>query len=170
MLAVQVQIVGLLNIVEIQADFTALSLIYRYLSSYTSLQYFIMKIDQVHPSKAQLEALKQYPQDTPVVMVNIIKYKVKTEAGTETGKTAYKRYLHNVTPLIEKASAQVLWRGTVAQTVIGDESEQADVIFMVQYPSVQHFFNMIYSSEYQAVSKDRSIALEFGGLIACQTI
>ena len=61
----------------------------------------------------------------------------------------------------------MIWKGDVAHTVIGDETDQPDVIFMVQYPSVQHFLNMIVSPEYQAVGGDRSIALEYGGLIAC---
>ena len=128
-----------------------------------------MKIDQIHPTKAQVEALQSYPKDEPVVMVNIIKYKAQTAEGGESGKEAYQRYLRNVTPLIEKTGAKVIWRGKVAQTVIGDAEDQPDVIFMVQYPNVQLFFNMISSPEYKAIGGDRSIALEYGGLIACQT-
>ncbi len=128
-----------------------------------------MKVDRIHPTKEQLEALKNYPADQAITMVNIIKFRDQTEAGNESGKAAYARYISNVGPLIEKAGAKMIWRGNVAQTVIGDAEGQADVIFLVEYPSVQQFLDMINSPEYQIIGKDRSIALVYGGLIACQS-
>lgn len=38
-----------------------------------------------------------------------------------------------------------------------------------QEASVTHFLNMIAVSEYQKIVTNRSIALEYGGLIACKT-
>lgn len=128
-----------------------------------------MKVDRVHPAKEQMADLMNYPKDKPVTMVNIIKFKTRTEEGTESGKAAYQRYLKNATPFIAQAGAKVVWRGNVAQTVIGDATNQADVIFMVEYPTVQHFIDMVNSSAYQAIAGDRSIALIYGGLIACES-
>ncbi|MEM8907706.1 MAG: DUF1330 domain-containing protein [Bacteroidota bacterium] len=127
-----------------------------------------MVVNRIHPTSEQLTALMSYPPDQPITMVNILKFRAMTEAGNETGEEAYQRYLKKASPLIEKAEAQVIWRGEVAQTVIGQPTGQPDVIFIVRYPSVQHFMAMISSPEYQNISEDRSMALEYGGLIACR--
>ena len=128
-----------------------------------------MHLTQVSPTKEQLAQLMSYPQDMPVVMTNIIKFKSKTNNGNETGQEAYMRYFKNVYPLVAKAEAKVIWKGTVATTVIGDTQNEPDMIFLVEYPTVQHFLNMISNPEYQKISIDRTIALEYGGLIACKT-
>jgi hypothetical protein len=41
-------------------------------------------------------------------------------------------------------------------------------VFLVEYPTVNHFFAMVSNPEYRKIAGDRSIALEYGGLIACQ--
>jgi len=40
-----------------------------------------MKIDKTNPSPEQLAALITYPANTPLVIVNIIKYRNQTETG-----------------------------------------------------------------------------------------
>ena len=128
-----------------------------------------MIIDKVLPSQEQLLAIQNYPKGEPVVMVNIIKFKEKTEDGTESGLMAYQRYSKLVYPLLQKAGGRLLWSGQVAQTLIGDPTDQPNQIFMVEYPSTDHFLGMISSAEYQAIAKNRTIALEYGGLIACRS-
>ena len=127
-----------------------------------------MHLHHTTPTVAQLTALRNYPPDQPVVMVNIIKYQKETAEG-ESGETIYQRYLQNALPLIQKAGARLVWRGEVGQTVIGEEEGQPDAIFLVEYPSIQHFMEMISSEEYQKIAKDRGMALEYGGLMACKT-
>jgi len=129
-----------------------------------------MQLTQVKPLQEQIAELMTYPKDTPVVMVNILKFKAKTENGNETGQEAYTRYYKNVQVFIGKAKAKLIWKGVVATTVIGDSGDQPDMIFLVEYPSVKHFLGVITSTEYQKIANDRTIALEYGGLIACQTI
>ena len=126
-----------------------------------------MLSNQVSPSDTQMEKLKAYPQNTPLVMLNILKFKTKTKTN-ETGKEAYARYLKNVIPFIEKVGAKLIWKGQVHNTVIGNSDNQPDTILLVEYPSVNHFFGMVSNPEYQKIAEDRSIALEYGGLIACQ--
>jgi uncharacterized protein (DUF1330 family) len=129
-----------------------------------------MHLTQVSPTKEQIVQLMSYPQDIPVVMTNIIKFKPKTNAGNETGQEAYMRYFKNVQPLVAEAEAKVIWKGTVAMTVIGDSNDTPHMIFLVEYPTVQHFLKMITNPEYQKITVDRTIALEYGGLIACKTL
>jgi len=127
-----------------------------------------MQLNQVQPSQEQLAELMAYPKDTPVVMVNIIKFKGITDSN-ETGQEAYARYYKNVLPFVANSNAKLIWKGVVASTVIGDSKDQPDMIFLVEYPSVNDFLGMVSNSEYQKIANDRTIALEYGGLIACKT-
>jgi len=129
-----------------------------------------MKLDQVTPAPEQIAALLAYPKDQPVVMVNIVKFKASAEGGNESGAEAYARYGQNVQPLLKKAGGKILWQGAVASTVIGDSEGQPDLIFLVEYPSVSNFLEMTGSPEYQKIGRDRTIALEYGGLLACNTV
>lgn len=128
-----------------------------------------MQLTQVSPTKEQIAQLMVYPKDTPIVMTNIIKFKSITNNGNETGQEAYMRYFKNVQPFVAKAEAKVIWKGNVEMTVIGDSNDVPHMIFLVEYPTAQHFLTMILDPEYQKISIDRTMALEYGGLIACKT-
>ncbi|HAS39584.1 MAG TPA: DUF1330 domain-containing protein [Microscillaceae bacterium] len=127
--------------------------------------------NQIVATGEQIKKLAQdYPKNTPVVMVNILKFKTKTDKGDESGQAAYMRYSQNVAPLLAKAGGQVLWSGQVNTTIIGDTEDQPDMILVVEYPSIQNFLAMVTSPEYQAVKEDREIALEYGGLLASSSL
>jgi len=126
-----------------------------------------MLTNQIHPTPEQLAQLQTYPKNTPVVMVNILKFKAKTETG-ETGQEAYARYFKNAGPFVAKSGAKLVWKGRVHNSLIGNADNQPQVIFLVEYPSVDHFLAMAGNPEYQKIATDRSMALEYGGLIACQ--
>lgn len=125
--------------------------------------------NQIHPTKEQFRNMvANYPKDTPVTMINILKFRGLTEAGNETGAEAYARYGQNALTFMKKHSAKLLWRGKLNSTLIGDAEDQAHVILLVQYPTLQHFIDMTSNPEYVKISKDRTIALEYGGLWACE--
>jgi len=127
--------------------------------------------NQVIPSKEEFaKFIKNYPSNTPITMVNILKFKGKSGRGEETGKQAYLKYSKNMQPLMEAAKAKVLWMGNMTQTLIGDYETQPDMIIIVSYPSKENFIAMTTTPEYEEVSKDRKVALEYGGLIASTTI
>lgn len=127
-----------------------------------------MLTHQINPTPEQLAQLQSYPKNTPVTMLNILKFKAKTNSG-ETGKEAYARYFKNAGPFVAKAGAKLIWKGQVHTTLIGNLDNQPDVVFLVEYPSVDHFFAMVTNPDYQKIASDRSLALEYGGLIACQS-
>ena len=129
-----------------------------------------MHLTQIKPNPNQIEQLGSYPKNTPLTMVNIIKFKGQTDAGNETGQEAYTRYFKNAQPFVIASKAKLIWKGIVTTTLIGDSDNQPDMIFIVEYPSVDHFFKMIGNPAYQKIANDRNIALEYGGLIACQTL
>ena len=125
---------------------------------------------KIHPDREAIAAvLKNHPQDRPVVMLNILKYRDMAMTGTESGAEAYNRYSQNAMPHLKKAGARILYKGKAIQVLAGDHDNAPHEILLVQYPSVQHFLDMAMSDEYVKISHDRTIALEFGGLIACDT-
>ena len=127
--------------------------------------------DQVVPQREDFFAfMNDYPADTPVAMINILKFKDKSGNGDETGQQAYLRYSKNMEPLLAKAQGKIIWMGNVNQTVIGDTSDQPHMVLIVEYPSKQHFIDMSTSAEYKVIGQDREIALEYGGLLASSTI
>lgn len=127
-----------------------------------------MLTNQIHPTELQIAQLKSYPKNTPIVMLNILKFKVHTITN-ETGREVYERYFKNVAPFVKDARARLIWKGNVHTSLIGNMENQPQLVFLVEYPSIDHFFAMISDPAYQKVAADRSIALEYGGLIACQT-
>jgi len=128
-----------------------------------------MLTTQIHPTEAQLNQLKTYPKDKPLAMLNIIRFKKRTTTN-ETGQEAYARYFKNVAPFVAKAKAKLIWKGNVHTSVIGNLENQPHVVFIVEYRSVASFFEMVSNPTYQIIANDRSIALEYGGLIACETV
>lgn len=126
--------------------------------------------NQIHPTPEQFQELvNNYPKDQPVVMINILRYKAKTGNGDETGEMAYARYGQNVLPFMKKVNARLLWRGTVRNTVIGSSEGQPQVVLLVEYPSIQNFIKMTTDPDYIKVAEDRTLGLEYGGLMAATT-
>jgi uncharacterized protein (DUF1330 family) len=99
-----------------------------------------MQLTQVRPSQEQITQLMAYPKDTPLTMLNIIKFKSKTEAGNETGKQAYARYFKNAQKFVKQSGAKLIWKGAVATTVIGDTKNEPNMIFLVEYPFSYSFY------------------------------
>jgi len=71
---------------------------------------------------------------------------------------------------MKKVGAKLLWRGDVHTTVIGDATAQPQVVLLVEYPSIQKFIEMTTDPAYIKIAKDRTLGLEYGGLMASNTI
>ena len=121
-------------------------------------------------SEVFVDFIKNYPAQTPLVMLNMLKFKEKTDDGVETGEAAYDRYGRNVAPLLAKVGGKAIWGGQVQRTLIGDLSSQPDRILIVYYPSKEAFIEMATSEAYAKISHDRERALVYGGLIVTETM
>ena len=127
-------------------------------------------IDQVNPSKEQFAILaKTYPRNETVTMINLIKFRDKAWDGNRTGAEAYECYSNNVFKFMKEVKGKLIWKGECMHTVIGDAQDQPHVVMLVEYPSIDNFLEMIANPEYQKCANDRTMALEYGGLIACKT-
>ena len=114
----------------------------------------------INPEPEQFAAFMDAPIVGPVVMVNLLRFK------PDGGEACYEKYAQLAAPHIMKAGVQVLFRGVGRAAVIGTESW--DEILLVQYPSRQHFFDMVTTPEYQTLSEYRTAALEDSRLYCSQ--
>lgn len=116
---------------------------------------------RLEPTAEQLAALAARPADLPVVMVNLLTFKV------DGGRERYLQYAAEVVPHIQRVGATVHFAGNAPTTVIGDgQCPGWDAILIVEYPSPQAFLDMIGDPEYLEVHEHRSAALDHGDLVA----
>jgi uncharacterized protein (DUF1330 family) len=129
-------------------------------------------VGAIHPSEAQLQAFLAEPEDGPIVMINLLRWRERAayaEGSGDppcTGQEAYGRYSDAVMPLLAKVGGRPVWIGLVRNTVIAPEGEAWDQAILVEYPSRQAFIEMTTSEAYQAAARHRSAALADSRLIA----
>ena len=95
-------------------------------------------------------------EDAPVTMLNLLRFK------PDGGRERYREYGAAVAPLLEKASARVVFLGDSELPLLGEG--RWDTVLLVEYPTGQAFLDMIASAEYQAIAHLRTEALEEGEL------
>jgi len=120
-------------------------------------------------NQEELQKLMQHPDDKPVVMINLLKFKTTTESG-ESGAALYARYAQNAAPLVAKVGGKLLWQGKAEQYLVGGDADRWDKVLLVEYPSRAAFMQMTQLPEFQEVQKDRLAALERTVLIASTTV
>ena len=122
----------------------------------------------IYPTAEQTQELMKGP-DTPVVMVNLLKFKPKADEseGDVSGLQAYMRYGAKMREFVESKGGRFIWAGRVDSQVIGDGGEGFDSIALIEYPSRAEFLKIL-SDPY--VEKDigthREAGLEMQWLIA----
>jgi uncharacterized protein (DUF1330 family) len=121
----------------------------------------------IDPSPANFAAFKDLPRDTPIHMLNLLRYRDLAEypEGHEhagkgwTGKDAYKEYGRTSGPIFTRVGGQILWRGRFEAMVTGPDGKRWDNGFIAQYPNAGAFFEMIKDPEYQKAVVNRTAAL-----------
>lgn len=117
------------------------------------------------------------PQDSPVCMVNLLRYREQADYGERTdeapcsGKEAY--YLRYLAAFNQTAAAegvtgiQVVWLSNVVASVVSPLEERWDDIAIAEYPNFAAFRQVSESPMYQAQAlHHRKAALEDWRLIA----
>jgi uncharacterized protein (DUF1330 family) len=116
----------------------------------------------IRPNKDQFIELMNAPDDGPVVMLNLLKFKPRG------GQGEYNKYGDSVSKMVEERGGKMLWVGKVDQTLIGDiDANDWDAIALVQYPSRAAFIEMTTSKEYDGAHEHREGGLERTVLLAC---
>jgi uncharacterized protein (DUF1330 family) len=125
-------------------------------------------VDTIIPSPDQIQALVTDPDQGPVVMLNLLKFKERATGEEGTGADAYRRYGDAVIKMVEARGGRVLWSGRATHVLVGEEADKWDAIALVQYPSPAAFLDMATSAEYQKIHGHREAALLSTVLIACR--
>ena len=127
----------------------------------------------LEPTLEQLTALQASPDQGPVVMLNLLRFRDQATgidaAEGITGEEAYARYGTEVTRFLERAGGRVLLALTPQESVIGPQGEW-DLVLAVQYPSRAAFLGMIADPEYLPVHGHRAAGVADSRLIACATL
>ncbi len=123
----------------------------------------------INPSQKKHDLILQQDQNTPIVMLNIVKYRDIAEYPESydgkkniSGKDAYKLYGLNSAKVQGMPMVNVImdFAGENIACIVGDNEPDWDHYFFARYPSLVHFYNMSTSIVYRAGSFHRSAALE----------
>ena len=121
----------------------------------------------IRPNKDQIIELINAPDEGPVVMLNLLKFKERADGGSSSGGAEYSKYGDAAIEMIEKRGGKVLWTGRAEQILIGDPTEGWDAVLLVQYPSRKTFIEMTSTKGYDEAHEHREAGLERTIVIAC---
>ncbi len=124
-------------------------------------------INHLHPTSDQAQAFFFGPgaaDHGPLVMVNLLKFKVKAEYadGSEpelSGREAYLRYGAGVQACLAAVGGKSIYAGPVTGIVMGEVDELWDMVALAEYPSPAAMMTMIASPEYKAIEHHRTAGL-----------
>ena len=103
---------------------------------------------------AQLEALAVDERDGPVVMLNLVKYRVSAD------RDEYLVYSRGFIPLLKRSGGTILWAGDVTGVALGDDAaDDWDYAVLVQYPDRRAFVDVMTSDDYAAINPHRVAGL-----------
>ena len=92
------------------------------------------------------QALAALPDDAPVTMLNLMRFRKKSLDGNGSGWDAYLRYSALTIKLIKGVGGTITWTGNAEAMALGvPEENQWDYVALVRYPSRQAFIAMMMS-------------------------
>ena len=120
--------------------------------------------NSVHPTKEQMEGFLEGDDNSPITMINLLKFKDKAdyEEGRETnlsGKEAYAIYGKEVVKHLKNVGAEWIYSGDVKRLMLGEIEELWDMVALAKYPSKKAMFDMITNPEYLESNKHRTAGL-----------
>ncbi len=126
-----------------------------------------MKIAQM-PQPEQFKQLMEGPEDAPVVMVNLLKFKGRADGSNVgmSGAESYMKYGEQMKKFVESKGGRFIWSGRVDSMVIGESDADFDVVALVEYPSRRAFVEIATSDHVATIGEDRKMGLEGQWLIA----
>lgn len=128
----------------------------------------------VQPSQEQIERLAASDDESPVIMLNLLRFKERADgidaADGITGAEAYGRYAAAVTRFLERVGGRLLFTIVPQESVIGPDPGEWDVVAAVEYPSRSAFLAMASDPDYLAIHAHREAGLADSRLIACTSL
>jgi uncharacterized protein (DUF1330 family) len=119
-------------------------------------------------SKETFAAFRSSDRPGPIHMLNLIRLRdtaVYPDGQQRSGREAYASYGTISAPVFAAAGGRIVWRGNRELGMIGPASEQWDVCFIAEYPSVASFADMLKNPVYREAMTHRIAAVEDSRLI-----
>jgi uncharacterized protein (DUF1330 family) len=109
----------------------------------------------------QIESLGRLDPETPVTMLNLMKFRARSLDGNGTGWDAYLRYSAHTAPLFKARGGTIVWAGDVKTVALGALAEgDWDYAALVWYPRPAAFLDMLSSPEYAVGNAHRENGTE----------
>jgi uncharacterized protein (DUF1330 family) len=113
------------------------------------------------PSDLNEEFVRSLPDEGPVVMVNLVRFRERSLDGAGSGWDAYARYSKADMPLLKRVGGTILWAGRVEGAALGHVGDRPwDWVVLALYPSRGAFLEMTTSPEYAVANIDRENGVE----------
>ena len=130
-------------------------------------------MSNIDPTRAQFDAFKALPRDTPIHMLNLIRLKPMADYPADhphhgkgmTGLDAYREYGRTSGPIFEGLGGRQVWAGSPEAVLTGPSDERWDLAFIAEYPNAGAFLAMVTNPEYREHVKHRQAAVEDSRLI-----
>ncbi|MEM6808442.1 MAG: DUF1330 domain-containing protein [Pseudomonadota bacterium] len=125
--------------------------------------------EHIDPTRDQFNAFKDLPRDTPILMLNLIRYREVADygdgSGDVSGAEAYRRYGKESGPIFARVGGSIVWRGRPEIVLTGPSDEIWDAAFIARYPHAGAFFEMVTDADYKEAVKHRTAAVATSRLI-----
>ena len=108
----------------------------------------------VDPRGADLKRYLAEDPGGPVVMLNLLRFK------PDGGRERYQQYVEHFTRTAAAYGARTTYLGDGSTALVAEPGQSWDAVLLVQYPSRQHFADMVRDPEYQKGTHLRTEALE----------
>jgi len=132
-----------------------------------------MKVENaVYPRGEQLSEAVAKGVNTPIVMLNLLKFKDKSaykdgRADDASGREAYTRYGAEMLKFVTDNGGRILFSGDIKSLVIGEVGEMWDMVALVEYPSSDAFVKIAMSPDVAKIGVHREAGLAGQLLIQC---
>lgn len=127
----------------------------------------------IDPSRAQFDAFKALPRDTPIQMLNLVRLKPLADYPQDhpnhgkgmSGLDAYRAYGRESAEVFTRVGGRQVWAGRPETVVTGPQDERWDLAFIAEYPNAGAFLAMVTDPGYREVVKHRTAGVEDSRLI-----
>jgi len=125
----------------------------------------------LYPTQQQMQELLSGPDDRPVVMVNLLRFKPTADVPNDarTGEDEYRAYADKMVAFVESKGGRLIWSGRFDSQVIGDGGDSFHMIGLVEYPSRKAFLEIATDPYVQEIGLHRAAGLEGQWLLAATT-
>ena len=127
---------------------------------------YIMKYkNALTPNEQQIKEFTEGDIDTPIYMVNLLKFREKAEYEDKrntdlSGEEAYAIYGMEVIEHLKKVGGKTIFSGVISRLMLGEVEELWDWIASARYPSRKAMLKMITDPSYLESEKHRSAGLK----------